>query len=114
MKRKKLTSGQLSMLCMELALMLDAGLGAGEGLRQMSAILKRICDGQGRAGDLEMLERLGDVMTDTALCALGQSAANPVLSSMRSFRDEWEEHVRDHHCRAGVCRCDALSEGGAA
>lgn len=85
-----------------------------EGLRQMSAILKRICDGQGRADDLEMLERLGDVMTDTALCALGQSAANPVLSSMRSFRDEWEEHVRDHHCRAGVCRCDALSEGGAA
>jgi NADH-quinone oxidoreductase subunit F len=75
-----------------------------EGIKQMLAILERICAGQGRDGDIETLEEIGTYQVDTALCALGQSAANPVLSTIRYFRHEYEAHIRDHWCPAGVCK----------
>jgi NADH-quinone oxidoreductase subunit F len=69
----------------------------------MLEILERICEGKGREGDIERLIDLGNTIKDTALCGLGQTAPNPVLSSIRHFRDEFVEHIRDHKCRAGVC-----------
>jgi len=75
-----------------------------EGLRQMVAILNRICDGKGEHGDIELLEELGNVVMDTALCALGGTAANPPLSTIRYFRDEYEAHIYDKKCPAGVCK----------
>lgn len=69
----------------------------------MLEILNRICDGEGREGDLLLLEQLGNHIKDTALCALGGSAPNPVLSTLRYFRDEYEAHVADDKCPAGVC-----------
>ncbi len=73
------------------------------GTKRMLEILERICNGQGEEGDIELLERLGEHIRETALCGLGQTAPNPVLSTIRHFRREYEEHIRDHHCRAGVC-----------
>jgi NADH:ubiquinone oxidoreductase subunit F (NADH-binding)/(2Fe-2S) ferredoxin/Pyruvate/2-oxoacid:ferredoxin oxidoreductase delta subunit len=75
-----------------------------EGLRHMSRILNRICNGEGQEGDIQMLEQLGETMIDTSLCALGGTAPNPVLSTIRYFRDEYEAHIKDHKCPAGVCR----------
>ena len=73
------------------------------GTKRMLEIVTRICNGQGEEGDIERLEQLGKVIKDTALCGLGQTAPNPVLSSLRWFRHEFEAHIRDHHCEAGVC-----------
>ncbi len=73
------------------------------GTRRMLEILDRICTGKGEEGDIERLIELGKTIQDTALCALGQGAPNPVLSNIRYFRDEFVEHIRDHKCRAGVC-----------
>ncbi|MDA3948429.1 MAG: FAD-dependent oxidoreductase [Spirochaeta sp.] len=73
------------------------------GTKRMLEILERICDGHGEDGDIEQLEQLGEHIRDTALCGLGQTAPNPVLSTIRHFRHEYEEHIRDHHCAAGVC-----------
>jgi NADH-quinone oxidoreductase subunit F len=73
------------------------------GTRQMLEILTRICRGEGREGDVELLERIGRVVSDAALCGLGQNAARPVLSTIAHFRDEYEQHVADRMCRAGVC-----------
>ena len=73
------------------------------GTRRMLEILDRICAGKGEEGDIERLIELGKTIQDTALCALGQGAPNPVLSNIRYFRDEFVEHIRDHKCRAGVC-----------
>jgi NADH-quinone oxidoreductase subunit F len=73
------------------------------GTRRMLEILNRICEGKGREGDIERLIDLGNTIKDTALCALGQTAPNPVLSNIRYFREEFVEHIRDHKCRAGVC-----------
>ena len=75
-----------------------------EGIKQMLAILERICRGEGKEGDIETLEEIGTYQVDTALCALGQSAANPVLSTIRYFRHEYEAHIRDHWCPSGVCK----------
>ncbi|MCK5654203.1 MAG: SLBB domain-containing protein, partial [Dehalococcoidia bacterium] len=61
-----------------------------EGIRQMLHILIRICDGQGQTGDIELLEELSEVIQDASLCALGTTAPNPVLSTIRNFRDEYE------------------------
>jgi NADH-quinone oxidoreductase subunit F len=69
----------------------------------MLEILDRICAGKGEEGDIDRLIDLGKTIQDTALCALGQGAPNPVLSNIRYFRDEFVEHIRDHKCRAGVC-----------
>ncbi len=75
-----------------------------EGIRRMSDILEDICAGRGREGDIEILEKMGTAIADGSLCALGGSAPNPVLSTIRYFRDEYEAHIRDHRCPAGVCK----------
>ncbi|MGM0431431.1 MAG: NADH-ubiquinone oxidoreductase-F iron-sulfur binding region domain-containing protein [Spirochaetota bacterium] len=73
------------------------------GTKRMLEILTRICNGEGVQGDIEKLEELGSQIRQTALCGLGQTAPNPVLSTIRHFRDEYEAHIRDKHCEAGVC-----------
>jgi NADH-quinone oxidoreductase subunit F len=74
-----------------------------EGLRRMLQILTGICGGLGRQDDLAELESIGKTMQDAALCALGKTAPNPVLSTLRYFRDEYEAHIKDLRCPAGVC-----------
>ncbi len=74
-----------------------------EGTKQMLAILERIVKGQGKMEDLDMLEELGRVIKEGSLCGLGKSAPNPVLSTLRYFRDEYIAHIRDKKCPAGVC-----------
>jgi len=74
-----------------------------EGLKQMGQVLNRICAGQGREGDIELLEDLGDVIANASLCGLGTSAPNPVLSTLRYFREEYEAHIRGRTFPAGVC-----------
>ena len=73
------------------------------GTRRMLEILERICEGQGREGDIELLEILGRNIQLTAMCNLGQTAPNPVLSTIKNFREEYEQHIRDKICGAGVC-----------
>jgi NADH:ubiquinone oxidoreductase subunit F (NADH-binding)/(2Fe-2S) ferredoxin/NAD-dependent dihydropyrimidine dehydrogenase PreA subunit len=75
-----------------------------EGLVQLRQVLNRITAGEGREEDLALLGDLGAVLSDGSLCGLGQTAANPVLSTLRYFRDEYEAHIRDHRCPAGVCK----------
>jgi NADH-quinone oxidoreductase subunit F len=75
-----------------------------EGLKRMSQILTDITGGRGKEGDIELLERLSAAITDSSLCALGSTAPNPVLSTIRYFRDEYEAHIRDKRCPAGVCK----------
>jgi NADH:ubiquinone oxidoreductase subunit F (NADH-binding)/(2Fe-2S) ferredoxin len=74
------------------------------GTSQMQALLSKISKGQGEVSDLDKLERIGKAMTKAALCMLGGSAANPTLSTIRHFRDEYMEHIVDHKCRAGKCK----------
>ncbi|HSF86970.1 MAG TPA: NuoF family protein [Acidimicrobiia bacterium] len=74
------------------------------GTVRLQEILDRICEGDGTMADLDALERLGDVVSRTSLCGLGQTAPNPVLSTLRHFRDEYEAHVIDKTCPAGVCK----------
>ncbi len=73
------------------------------GTKRMLEILERICDGRGEEADVERLIELGEIIKDTSLCGLGQTAANPVLSTIRHFGNEYIEHIRDRRCRAGVC-----------
>jgi NADH-quinone oxidoreductase subunit F len=73
------------------------------GTRRMLEILERIAKGLGKEGDIELLVELGNVIKDSAFCGLGQTAPNPVLSTIKLFRDEYEEHIHDHCCRAGIC-----------
>ena len=75
-----------------------------EGLKQMLVILTAICEGRGKDGDLELLEELGSMMQKFSLCGLGTSAPNPVLTNMLYFREEYEAHIRDKKCPAGVCK----------
>jgi NADH:ubiquinone oxidoreductase subunit F (NADH-binding)/(2Fe-2S) ferredoxin/NAD-dependent dihydropyrimidine dehydrogenase PreA subunit len=75
-----------------------------EGLRQSLAILDRVTQGKGTPADIPMLERLGGMMQDCCLCALGTSAPNPVLSTIRYFRDEWEAHIKERRCPGAVCK----------
>jgi len=75
-----------------------------EGLTQMHEILANICEGRGEQGDIEVLESLSTFMRGASLCGLGGTAPNPVLSTIRYFRDEYEAHIVDKKCRAGVCR----------
>jgi NADH:ubiquinone oxidoreductase subunit F (NADH-binding)/(2Fe-2S) ferredoxin len=75
-----------------------------EGLKQMKEILTNITQGKGKEGDIELLEDLSSVMVDASLCALGQTAANPVLSTLRYFRDEYEAHIKQKRCPAFVCK----------
>ena len=78
------------------------------GTRHMLSILNRICGGEGREEDIEELERLAHVVKNASLCGLGQTAPNPVLSTIKYFREEYEEHIREKRCRASVC--EALVE----
>ncbi|HOV32878.1 MAG TPA: NADH-quinone oxidoreductase subunit NuoF [Candidatus Hydrogenedens sp.] len=73
------------------------------GTKRMLEIVTRICEGRGEEGDIEKLIELGQQIKDTALCGLGQTAPNPVLSAIRHFRDEFEIHIREKKCPAGVC-----------
>ena len=75
-----------------------------EGLKRMGQILTDITEGRGKEGDIELLERLSAAITDSSLCALGSTASNPVLTTIRYFRDEYEAHIRDKRCPAGVCK----------
>ncbi|MHC4773343.1 MAG: NADH-ubiquinone oxidoreductase-F iron-sulfur binding region domain-containing protein, partial [Planctomycetota bacterium] len=74
-----------------------------EGTKRMLEILTRITEGQGKPGDIEKLERLGHMIQRSSLCGLGQSAPNPVLSTIKNFRAEYEEHIEQGVCRAGQC-----------
>jgi NADH:ubiquinone oxidoreductase subunit F (NADH-binding)/(2Fe-2S) ferredoxin/NAD-dependent dihydropyrimidine dehydrogenase PreA subunit len=75
-----------------------------EGIARSLEILNRICEGQGRPDDIDLLEELSKTIQDFSLCALGRTAPNPVLSTLRYFRDEYEAHIHEQRCPAGVCK----------
>lgn len=74
-----------------------------EGTKRMLEVLTRITEGQGRKGDIELLEELARNIKETALCGLGQTAPNPVLSTLKYFRHEYEAHIKEKRCPAGAC-----------
>ena len=74
-----------------------------EGTKRMLEILERIVDGKGEMSDLDELEELANMVQNMALCGLGKSAPLPVISTLKRFRDEYEEHICDKKCRAKVC-----------
>jgi NADH-quinone oxidoreductase subunit F len=74
------------------------------GTLRMLEILDRICEGEGREGDLEELEELAGLIKGASLCGLGQTAPNPVLTTLQYFREEYEAHIKDKTCPAGVCK----------
>ncbi len=74
-----------------------------EGTKRMLEILTNICNGKGKEGDIELLEEMAAIIKDASLCGLGQTAPNPVLSTIRYFRSEYEAHIRDKRCSAVVC-----------
>jgi bidirectional [NiFe] hydrogenase diaphorase subunit len=80
------------------------------GTAQMHTLLSRICDGTGTIGDLELLVELCGTIKETSLCGLGQTAPNPVLSTLRYFRNEYLEHIVHKRCPAGVCNMEAALE----
>jgi NADH-quinone oxidoreductase subunit F len=75
-----------------------------EGIRQMLKILTNITIGKGKMSDIDRLEKLARTTGAASLCALGKTAPSPVLSTLRYFRHEYEEHIKKHYCRAGVCK----------
>ena len=75
-----------------------------KGTQRMHEVLDDISQGRGTSGQLALLEELALVVKDTTMCGLGQTAANPVLSTLRYFRDEYLEHIEHRRCRAGVCK----------
>ncbi len=75
-----------------------------EGIKQALDILTEICAGNGKEGDIELLEELGSMIQKFSLCGLGTSAPNPVLTTIHYFRNEYEAHIRDKKCPAGVCK----------
>jgi NADH:ubiquinone oxidoreductase subunit F (NADH-binding) len=75
-----------------------------EGVPQMLHILERISKGEGKSGDLKTLEELAELLESTALCAFGKTAANPVLSTIHYFKEEYEEHIRNQRCPAKECK----------
>ncbi len=74
-----------------------------EGTKRMLQILTNITLGKGSEGDIELLEEMAPIIKDASLCGLGQTAPNPVLSTIRYFRKEYEDHIRNHRCEAAVC-----------
>lgn len=74
------------------------------GNKRLLEILERICDGKGTMEDLDELESLSQYIKENSLCGLGQSSPNPVLSTLRYYRDEYIEHIKNHNCPAGVCK----------
>ncbi len=79
------------------------------GTKQMLNLLEKICRGEGALEDLDRLEELCHVVRDASLCGLGQTAPNPVLTTLKHFRHEYEQHIREHRCVAGVCSALQLS-----
>jgi NADH:ubiquinone oxidoreductase subunit F (NADH-binding)/(2Fe-2S) ferredoxin/Pyruvate/2-oxoacid:ferredoxin oxidoreductase delta subunit len=75
-----------------------------EGLRQASIILNRITKGEGKEDDIEKLQKIAEVTRDSSLCALGQTSANPMLTTLRYFKDEYEAHINEKRCPALVCK----------
>jgi NADH-quinone oxidoreductase subunit F len=75
-----------------------------EGIRRMLEIVTHICEGKAREGDIELLRDVAQVTSDASLCALGGSAANPVLSTLRYFAEEYRAHIEEHRCPAKVCK----------
>jgi len=75
-----------------------------EGLIALNEILERITKGEGREGDIELMEDISETMKLGSLCALGQTAPNPVLSTIKYFREEYEAHIKEKRCPAGVCK----------
>ncbi len=83
-----------------------------DGIRQMLHILNNITAGRGNKGDLELLELISTVQKKAALCALGQGASDPLLSTLKHFREEYEAHIEEKRCPAGVCKAlGAVSSG---
>jgi len=80
-----------------------------EGLRQMCQILTGITEGRGKMEDIALLEEICATLVDAALCQLGASAPNPVMSTIRHFRAEYEAHIKEHRCPAGVCKIGAAA-----
>lgn len=74
-----------------------------EGTQRMYEIIQRITEGTGKKGDLELLRELAQACKDASLCGLGQTAANPILSTLNYFADEYKAHIEDKRCPAGVC-----------
>ena len=74
------------------------------GTKRMQEILTDMVNGKGKEGDIELLEELCEAVKDGALCGLGQTAPNPVLTTLKYFRDEYNEHVFEHLCRAKECK----------
>ncbi|MEF9426157.1 MAG: 4Fe-4S binding protein, partial [Candidatus Mariimomonas ferrooxydans] len=75
-----------------------------EGLKQMYQIIVNICEGRGEEEDIDILTRLSRFMTTASLCGLGSTAANPVMSTIKHFRSEYESHIFDKKCTVGVCK----------
>jgi NADH:ubiquinone oxidoreductase subunit F (NADH-binding) len=75
-----------------------------EGIERMLDILTEICEGRGKEGDIELLEELAHAIVDGSLCGLGGTASNPVLTTIRYFRDEYEAHIKEGKCPAHVCK----------
>jgi NADH-quinone oxidoreductase subunit F/NAD(P)H dehydrogenase (quinone)/NADP-reducing hydrogenase subunit HndC len=74
-----------------------------EGTKRILTLLENICKGEGQPGDIQRLEELAHVVSKSSLCGLGQTASNPILSTLRYFRDEYEAHINDKTCPAKIC-----------
>ena len=74
------------------------------GTKRMLEILERITEGNGREGDIELLEELAEKIKDGSMCGLGQTAPNPVLTTLKYFRNEYEDHIKNHKCTAASCK----------
>jgi NADH-quinone oxidoreductase subunit F len=79
-------------------------LSCREGTQRMWEVVSDICDGNGKENDIQLLEELAVAVKDASMCGLGQTAANPVLSTLRYFRDEYDAHIKEKRCPAGVCK----------
>jgi NADH-quinone oxidoreductase subunit F len=75
-----------------------------EGIKRMRQILNDITEGKGKEKDIDLLEQISSTLIDSSLCALGATAPNPVLTTIRYFRDEYEAHIKEKRCPAGVCK----------
>ncbi len=75
-----------------------------EGIKRMLEILTDICEGRGQEGDIEELQQISELTSEASLCGLGKSAPNPIISTIKYFRDEYEEHIKNKRCPAGICK----------
>jgi NADH-quinone oxidoreductase subunit F len=75
-----------------------------EGIKRMRQVFDEITEGRGSEKDIDLLEQLSATLVDSSLCGLGQTAPNPVLTTIRYFRDEYEAHIKERRCPAGVCK----------